>query len=218
MPTFGSMEQVSTKDNSALNTEEKIRLAALKVFTEKGFEATKTRDIAAEAGINIASLHYYYRSKEKLFEIVIGETMGRFSGLMDGILDTQMPLHQKIKRFTELYIDFLKENPFLPMFILSESQRNVMAINQMMQDQTALPILEKQIKDLIESGVIRPISIQNFMSSLVGLVIFPFLSKSLLQVKTGIDELAYVQMLEERKEHIPAMIINYLYFDAPEDE
>ena len=200
----------------ALGTEEKIKIAAIKVFTEKGFAATKTRDIAEAAGINIASLHYYYRSKEKLFEIVISETMFRFSRLMHSVLDGDIPLHQKIRNFAAMYIDFLKENPMLPMFILSESNRNPLGVDRMMDDKDHLPKLQAQIDELVAKGVIRPISLGNFFSNLVGMTIFPFLSIPLMKIKIGMDEEAFLAMIEERKEMIPDMIIKYLYLKSPE--
>lgn len=208
-------KELKEKETAALGTEERIRLAAIKVFTEKGFEATKTRDIAAEADINIASLHYYYRSKEKLFELIIGETMGRFSGLLDKMLDNTAPLHEKIRDFASAYIDFLKENPHLPLFILSESQRNLPILDAMMDGDKSLHILESQLKELIAKKLIRPISIHNFMVNLMGMVIFPFLSKPLIKLKTGLDENTYLEMLEERKTLIPEIIISHLYFDPP---
>lgn len=208
-------KELKEKDTAVLGTEERIRLAAIKVFTEKGFEATKTRDIAAEAAINIASLHYYYRSKEKLFEMVIGETMGRFSGLLDQVLNGPRPLHEKIRAFAPAYIDFLKENPFLPMFILSESQRNLPMLATMMDNERSLHVLEEQLTELTAAKLIRPISIHNFIVNLVGMVIFPFLSKSLIKFKTGLDEATYFEMLEERKTLIPEIIISHLYFEPP---
>ena len=60
------------------STEEKIKAAARKVFTRKGFAATRTRDISEEAGINLALLNYYFRSKEKLFDLVMMENMQHF--------------------------------------------------------------------------------------------------------------------------------------------
>ncbi len=208
-------KELKEKDPATLGTEERIRLAAIKVFTEKGFEATKTRDIATEADINIASLHYYYRSKEKLFELVIGETMGRFSGLLDKVLNGPNPLHEKIRAFAPTYIDFLKENPFLPMFILSESQRNLPMLDAMMDNERSLHVLEAQLEELTAAKLIRPIGIHNFIVNLIGMVIFPFLSKSLIKLKTGLNEATYLEMLEERKTLIPEIIISHLYFEPP---
>ncbi|MEM6763771.1 MAG: TetR/AcrR family transcriptional regulator [Bacteroidota bacterium] len=204
------------KQLSELSTEEKILAVAAQVFTQKGYEATKTRDIAEAAGINIASLHYYFRSKEKLFDIVIGKTMMRFSQLMGEVMNTDDPLHVKIRNFVPYYIDFIDQNPFVPMFILSESQRNAHRINEMMNDEHMLPVLKKQIEGLVEGGVIRPISIGNFFCSLVGMVIFPYLSQALIKLKLEMTEEEFDKMLEERRAIIPDMMINYLYLQPPE--
>lgn len=199
-----------------LSTEERILEAATAVFTEKGFEATKTRDIAEAAGINIASLHYYFRSKEKLFGLIIEDTMGKFSKLMDTILNGERPLHEKIRLFVPAYTDFLKQNSFIPMFILSESQKNPDKIDRMMNDQQTLDVLKRQITELVEEGKIRPISIPSFFSNLIGMTVFPFLSKQLLKLKTELTEQMYMDLLEERKTMVPEIIINHLYYEPPQ--
>ncbi len=201
-----------------LSTEERIKAAAAKVFTEKGYDATKTRDIAEAANINIASLHYYFRSKEKLFEIIIGERMRQFSAVMQAIMNTDKPLHQKIREFVPAYIDFQKENPYLPLFIMSESQKNAEKIEKLVDSEQVFPNLKNQITKLSAAGIIRPIGIANFMTTLMGLVVFPFLGKPLLKAITGQDERGFEEMLEIRKQMIPEMIINYLYLTAPGEE
>lgn len=198
------------------NTEQKILDAAVKVFTEKGYEATRTRDIATEAGINIASLHYYFRSKEKLFDLIIQHSMTKFSTMIDGMLNNERPLDVKIREFVPAYIDFLKENSFLPMFILYESQKNLHKIDHMMNDQDVMHTLDQQLKDLISRKIIRPITVGNFMVNLIGLVAFPFLAKPLVKIKTGMDDATYLAMLEERKTLIPDMIIGHLYYEMPD--
>src|SRR4051812_36042236 len=104
-----------------LSTEEKIQKAARKVFTQKGYAATRTRDIAEEAGINLALLIYYFRSKEKLFEIIMLEKMQKFfSVLLPIINNTATTLENKIDGIASNYIDLLTANEDLPLFILSE--------------------------------------------------------------------------------------------------
>ena len=73
--TIKTLNNMVAKDSS---TEEKIKIAARHVFHIKGYAGTRTRDIAEEAGINLALLNYYFRSKEKLFEIVMMETLRDF--------------------------------------------------------------------------------------------------------------------------------------------
>lgn len=196
-------------------TEEKIKEAAAHVFIQKGYAATKTRDIAEEAGINIASLHYYYRSKDKLFEIVIGEALRRFSKVMDEIFNSDSPLEEKIKRFVHRYIDFFKENTQVPLFIMSESQTNPEKVEKMLSNQKTLGKLKKQLEELAEKGVIRKIHYAHFMMNLVGTTVFPFISKPLMLRKLNISSKAYDALLEERKQIIPEMIINYMYLKKP---
>ncbi len=199
-----------------MGTEERILEAATKVFTEKGYEATRTRDIAQEANINIASLHYYYRSKEKLFELVVRRAMNDSSKHMDQIFSSNLPLHEKIRQFVVGYIDFLKVNPFIPMFILSESQKDPEKIDRLLNKDETMKKIEIQLESLIAEGVIRPINMTHFISNMIALVIFPFLSKSLLCMQNDLSEQDFQQMLEERKEMVPDMLINYLYLKIPE--
>src|SRR4051812_42533624 len=106
-----------------VSTEEKIKAAAKKLFTQKGFAATKTRDIAEEAGINLALLNYYFRSKQKLFEIVMRENVILFiGGMIDSIKTNQhLSFEKKLEILIDSYIDTLLANPDLPFFILSVS-------------------------------------------------------------------------------------------------
>jgi len=198
------------------STEEKIKRAATKVFIQKGYHATKTRDIAQEAGMNIASIHYYYRSKDKLFEIVAGEAIRGFTKEMDEILGGNAPLHEKIREFTIRYIEFIKKNPYIPLFVFSEAQINPGKLQKMMQDEKMLGKLDEQLRDLAERGVIRKISLAQFMSNMMGLTVIPFVAKPLIQRKIGIDQAEFAAMIEERKQMIPDMVISYLYLKKPE--
>lgn len=205
------------EDINELTTEEKIKVAATKVFIRKGYAATKTRDIAEEAGINIASLHYYYRSKEKLFEIVIGDSLKRFSKSMDEIFSSQIPLHEKVKRFVVTYIDVFKDNPMVPNFVLSESQTNPELMDKLLANQSSLLFLKKELKELSDKGIIRPIHHAQFIMNMMGLTIFPFLAKPIISRKAEITNKQYDTMIEERKQIIPEMIIGHLYLKKPED-
>src|SRR5688500_8674276 len=119
------MAKAKKKETLDLTTEEKIRKAALKLFTKKGFAATRTRDISEEAGINLALLNYYYRSKEKLFELVMTEVLQNFFKGITGIFnDQETSLHQKIEIFVTRYTELLTQQPDLPLFIFHELRIN----------------------------------------------------------------------------------------------
>ena len=207
-------QENTTLENQS--TEERIKEAAARVFVKKGFAATKTRDIAEEAGINIASLHYYYRSKDKLFEIVIGEALRNFSGGMDEILGNDEPVHHKIRTFVHKFIDFFKENPYVPLFIISESQINPEKVDKMLDSQKSIKKLRKQLEELAAAGVIRPIHHAHFFMNMISLTVFPFIGKPLMMRKVNLSSAAYDKLLEERKEMIPEMVMSYFYQKKPD--
>ena len=127
------------------STEEKIKEAARRVFTEKGYSGTRTRDIAQEAGINLALLNYYFRSKQKLFEeIMLEKVIKLFGGLSTVFYNSDSSLEEKLDEVAELYIDMLLKNPLLPTFVLSELAKGHF-------------VIEIPIKDIISSIV--PVSV-----------------------------------------------------------
>lgn len=104
-------------------TETRILEAAKKVFIRKGLDGSRMQEIANEAGINKALLHYYFRSKQKLFEAVFSYAFIKFLPKVTEVLNADMPFLKKIEIFIDNYIDLLIENPFLPIFILNELYR-----------------------------------------------------------------------------------------------
>src|SRR3954470_11364138 len=119
------MKSKKAKPEVDSSTEEKIKNAARTIFHKKGFAATRTRDIAEEAGINLALLNYYFRSKEKLFDIVMAERIDKlFSVLAPLLFDEDTSLEEKLQKITDQYITMLLEHPDLPIFVLSEIRNN----------------------------------------------------------------------------------------------
>ncbi len=179
-----------------VSAEQKIIRAARKVFTRKGYAATRTRDIADEAGINLALLNYYYRSKEKLFQLVMAEKLQQlFSVVFPIVNDDQLTLDQKVKSLVERYIDMLLENPELPMFVFYEIKSNPEHFKDRLQ-------VTKLLK---ESSLVRQLQEKNpklepvqFIASLLGMTIFPFVAKPILFS----DDRKFRAMMEERKAFI----------------
>jgi AcrR family transcriptional regulator len=115
-----TLAREKTITENDLSTEEKIKAAAKKLFTQKGFAATRTRDIAEEAGINLALLNYYFRSKNRLFELVMWENLSLFMGVMlENIKDNPRSFEDQLDFVVDKYIDMLLENPDLPFFVLN---------------------------------------------------------------------------------------------------
>ena len=118
-------KKVVRKKEDHESTEQKIKEAARKLFTQKGFAATRTRDIAEEAGLNLALLNYYFRSKQKLFDIIMMENFRQFLGGMSASFQNEnLTLEEKVATVVNAYIDFLTEFPDLPLFILNEIRTN----------------------------------------------------------------------------------------------
>ncbi|MEO5977122.1 MAG: TetR family transcriptional regulator, partial [Chryseolinea sp.] len=186
-----------------VSTEEKIKEAARVVFTSKGFAATRTRDIAEQAGINLALLNYYFRSKEKLFELIMMEKMGRFFGALVPIFDNDdLSLEDKIAAISGTYIDLLTANPDLPIFILSELRFNTG------QFVTRLPI-----QRLTESSLMKQLKKKRpdlhptqFLMNVLGLTVFPFLMKPVLEQSGMLNEKTFHSQMAQRRKMIPKWI------------
>lgn len=194
-----------------LSTEEKIRQAAIEVFMLKGYDGAKTRDIANAAGINIATLHYHYRTKDKLFHLVAKESMEEFSAIFHNVFSTQRPLQEKIHLFVNDFTSLFSRKPDLAMFCLMETQRNHDKFTEIIDFRRPVDELEPQLDALISSGEIRPISVPNFISSLVGMTIYPFITKASLYYANDLDDAGFEAVLEQQRKIIPAMIIGYLW-------
>jgi AcrR family transcriptional regulator len=192
-----------------LSTEEKIMQAAKKLFTQNGFAATRTRDIAKEAGINLALLNYYFRSKEKLFDIVMAQNFRQFiRGISIQLLDEATPVQEKIQRIVTAYIDFLNKNPDLPIFIINEIRGNPSKVAQQINEEVA-PMrahLFRQLQEAGHQGKIPPIDLFHFMANLIGLTVFPFIGRPILQRVTGVTDQQFLAYMEERKELVPIWI------------
>jgi len=191
------------------STEEKIKEAARKLFTQKGFSATRTRDIAEEAGINLALLNYYFRSKQKLFDIIMMENFRQFiQGISFNFLEQNTTLDQKITKVVSMYIDFLTQNPDLPLFILNELRNNPEQLAANIGDQvgSTRSQLFGQLKLASEEGKIGDINPFHLMANLIGLTVFPFVARPILQKVTGVTDNQFNELMQQRKQLIPIWI------------
>ncbi|RED22642.1 TetR family transcriptional regulator [Flavobacterium cutihirudinis] len=201
--------KVSESKKKDASTEEKIKTAAKTVFYKKGFTATRTRDIAEEAGLNLALLNYYFRSKAKLFEIIMTET---FVGFIDSIKvilnDEKTSLEQKVEIIAERYIDFIIKEPEIPVFILTEIRNNPEGLLK------RLPIREiinesvfiKQFLTAVEKKEITESNPLHFLMNILGLVVFPFIAKPIIMGSRNLETEAFNDLMRERKKKIPIWI------------
>ena len=199
-------KEVKTLDTT---TEEKIKSAARIVFHKKGYSATRTRDIAEEADINLALLNYYFRSKEKLFDILMLVTVFGFMQTMATILNNEKStLNKKVELVASHYIDFIIKEPNIPIFMLSEIRNNSggllekLPIKQIVMNSAFV----KQHKEAVIKGKIVEPNPLHFLMNILSLVIFPFIAQPLLQGISGLNETQFNKLMQERRKLIPVWI------------
>jgi TetR/AcrR family transcriptional regulator len=190
------------------NSGEKILGAAKKVFLEKGMSGARMQDIADEAGINKALLHYYFKSKEKLFEMIFKEASSLFFSKITGIVESKMPLFEKIENFCSAYIDMLLQNPYLPLFVLNEASKQPNRFKQKFwkNREQIFSSFAAEIADEVKKKKIKSIDPAQLFMNMISLCIFPFIARPIWMISTGMNDSAFRAFAEERKKIIPQFI------------
>jgi AcrR family transcriptional regulator len=191
-------------------TEEKIFEAATEVFLQKGMDGTRMQDIADYAGINKSLLHYYYRTKDHLFNAVFEKIAGQIFRKFAPVLDENLTLEEKIRFFFREHITFLQKNPRLPSFILNEINRNPARIKKLIQliDINKLwTTLEAQHKEELEKYNITRENIPQLMTSIAAMSVFPFAARAL--ITSIMEKMGYNfdDYIENRKEYAADFVI-----------
>jgi|ERR1700757_1722527 len=188
------------------STEEKIKTAARIIFHKKGYAATRTRDIAEEAGINLALLNYYFRSKEKLFDIIMLESLHDFrQHIIIALNDEKTSLESKIETLVSNYIDLLINQPDIPLFILSEIRNNPQALISKMNQKEIVTksYFIKQFQQAVQEGKIVPINPLHYIMNLIGMIVFPFVGRPILSHVGQLKQDDFNDLMEQRKILIP---------------
>lgn len=191
-------------------TEQQILDAAKTVFQSKGMAGARMQEIANYAGINKAMLHYYFRSKELLFEAVFKQAFSLLAPQLNVILNDDSSIEDTIRNFTSNYISFMMKHPYLPNFIIQELNRNENFILKL-KENTGFPNLEKfksKVEEEINKGILKPIDADQLFVNIIALNIFPFLGKPLIKAFTDKDEKTYKKFVENRKIDVANFIIN----------
>jgi TetR/AcrR family transcriptional regulator len=195
------------------NTEALIKEAARRVFTTKGLAATRTEDIAAEAGVNKALVNYYYRSKDRLFEAVFYEEMLELTDNMNAVLsDSDLSIFDKIRQLIDGDFAVLLKNPGLPLFIMNEIARNPCLIDpagaKVKNSEQVFEKFKHLIETEIEKGTIKPIEPKMLWMNLISLVMMPFIAKSWISHLFQLDDTSYLELMQQRRDHVADFIID----------
>jgi AcrR family transcriptional regulator len=202
------------------DTEARILDAAHIVFVRRGTAGARMQEIADEAGVNKALLHYYFRSKSRLAAAVfqrvarglflrVSETLGSDAGIED-----------KVRRVVRLYLEQLTKTPYAPAYVISELNQHpdraaqfveaVRHIREQSLNADVLDTLGKQLRRRVRAGEMRAISTPQFIANLASLCIFPFAARPMLCAILDLDDRGFARFIEERKTALPEFFLNAL--------
>lgn len=193
----------------SIDKESVILEAARKVFLQHGLKGASMQMIADVAGINKALLHYYYRSKDRLFEAVFEEAFNKFFPQIGSLITSDIDLFEKIEVFVELYITGLMKYPQIPLFILHELNRDPSkVVERIMTIKGAPMVIIAQVEEAYRQGTIVRTDPFQLMINMISMCIFPFIAKPIIQgVFLEGDADRFSQLMESRKKEIPRFII-----------
>ena len=200
---------VNSIGSQSLSTENKILEAAKKIFIMHGLDGTSMQQIADEAGINKSLLHYYFRSKEKLFAAVFSFAFQYIVPQMKDIMNSDESIFVKIEKLVQEYMDLLMKNTFIPAFVLHEINRDPDRLFQIMKNSGVSPelFIDRFVEE-IKKGNIRPMDPRQLIIHVLSMCIFPVAAKPLIQrLLFENNEKNYQQFLEERKNAVSDFII-----------
>jgi TetR/AcrR family transcriptional regulator len=197
------------------STEELIFGAAREEFIEKGFDGARMQEIAKRASINKALLHYYFRTKEKLFDAIFNKVFSSFMPGVFEVMKSDAPFFFKIESFVENYIRVIMDNPHIPSFVLHELNRNPErlvglfgSVVGIVKEKGFLKFAEAVNKE-VKNGTIVPIEPEQLIVNIIALCIFPFVARPIIQgVIFDGDKERYSKFLESRKKEVTNFIIN----------
>ncbi len=198
-----------------VQTEALIKQTARILFFQKGFLNATTQEIADEAGVNRALIHYYFRSREQMLEILLDETLPEKKDRVQSVLTSSLPFKEKIARYIDVIVDYGLMYPYLDNFIISETARKPDKVRSFCSANRAKSsdLIREDLALEIKKGKLKEISPEHFMVNLVALCNYPLLAKPVLQIIHGLTDTAYRKFLLDRKQIIFRTIFNE---DMPE--
>lgn len=204
-----SIKSEKNKEEDQSSTELKIFEAARDVFQSKGLEGARMQEIADKAEINKSMLHYYYRSKEKLFEKVYQLSIIKVLPQIVSLLNEDLPLEQKLHNFTGKYLEIIKANPDIPLFVLHELNKNPTRLKTFMLNEIGKKVRPflRQLEEEAKRGNTVDLPPEQLMVNIMSMLIFPFIGRPVLQVIFEMDESDFNRFIEERQRILPDYIV-----------
>src|SRR5262245_52112873 len=202
------------------DTERRILDAAHTVFVRRGTAGARMQEIAAEARVNQALLHYYFRTKEHLAKAAFERAAMELMPAVIRIIASDAELEAKVTRIVDLYLDQLGRAPYLPGYVISEVTHHPERVRQLIGTLSGLApedirrrvfgALKAQIDQRVASGSMGPIAPETFMVNLMSLCIFPFAAAPMFKAVTGMDDRAFAAFMDQRRRELPAFFLKAL--------
>lgn len=188
-----------------MDTKEKIKKAARKLFKEKGFSATTMRDIAAEASVNSALTNYHFQTKENLFSEIMKDIIITFrTGLEEILNDEKTTIKEKIRKIVDNYMDMLEEEPLLPLFMFSEIQKSSLFITEVLKPHELF--LDTNFESQIKEKGLSDENLVHLFINILALIVGPFVGHSILSQIYTDNQNQWEELLKSRRELIPIWI------------
>jgi AcrR family transcriptional regulator len=198
------------KDKQA---EEKIKAAAKRVFVSKGFSGCTSREIAKEAGTNVALVNYYFRSKNQLFLLIYQSVTEDFFLSMVDVFSSNLSLKDKVSELIEREFEFLGRHPEIPVFVINEMERNKNAgiePHVILSKLSTTGIFQEAI-EAQEKGIMRKVDLVSIIMLIMSNCQHPFMARLLNQQMNGLSDEQYSQQLFTHKEVVKEMLLHYLF-------
>lgn len=204
-------------DEKCSNLEERIIEVAKSLFMEKGYSDTSMSEIAEKVGINRPGLHYYFRTKDKMFNAVFGMiVMSVAPKFQNIILQKDLPIATRVEKVIDVYYQMLQKNPYLPLFILREMNRD---INFLFNAFCSLDVanffegLKTSLQEEMANGKLKQVPLRIVFFTFYSALIFPFISRNLISLEMLNENETFEELLVEWKPYIVKQMVNLLCDD-----
>ena len=210
------LNDMSRERNNPNDTESRILQAAEREFFEKGYAGARTASIAEAAGVTHAMLHYYFRTKDKLFERIVSEKISILGNIIiSAIGDEDLTLEDRIRQGIERHFDFIAANRDLPKFIVNEVLTRPDVVEMMkcnLQNivNNLLNSLQHEIDAYAAKGLSRQVNARMLLIDIVSLNVFPFMAAPIVLGAIGDSYNSYDEFLALRKTENVETILNKL--------
>ena len=201
-------------------TEQRLLDAANVVILRRGTAGARMQEIAREAGVNHALLHYYFRTKDQLAAAVFRRAAAGLLPAVVAILASDRPLEEKVTLVIETELDHLTKTPHLPAYIISELAHHPERIHELVRGITGTRpdaigrsvtgVLGDQIDAAVAAGTMRPIEPAQFVVNLLSMCVFPFAARPMMMAMLGLDEPGFTAFIERRRIDLPRFFLGAL--------